>query len=171
GGKFFPEQGVIHPIRLVQELVKAAQHRGAKAYRATALQLVAEDDGMLIYTERGVLRAETVVIAVNAWTGDMLPSLAQLITPVRGQMLAYAPVAPIFPVGMSAALTATGEYWQQTAGGTIVLGGCRAVAPQRDWDVRVSQPTAEVQAALEQVLRRLFPSLHRLQVMHRWAGV
>ena len=72
---------------------------------------------------------------------------------------------------MSAPITPTGEYWQQRSDGTIVLGGCRAVAPDGDIGIRLNQPTAEVQVALEQVFPRLFPELHGLQVAHRWAGM
>jgi len=72
---------------------------------------------------------------------------------------------------MSAAITPTGEYWQQRNDGTIVLGGCRAVAPGGDSGIRLNQPTVEVQMALEQVLPRLFPGLRGLEVASRWAGI
>jgi gamma-glutamylputrescine oxidase len=86
-------------------------------------------------------------------------------------MLAYAPTATVFPVGMSASITDTGEYWQQRTDGTIVLGGCRAAAPGSDEDIQLSIPTSEVQTALEQVFPRLFPSLHELHIEYRWAGL
>jgi len=72
---------------------------------------------------------------------------------------------------MGAALTPTGEYWQQAPDGTIVLGGCRAVAPGQDVGIRDSRPTPEVQAALEQALPSLFPALVGLRVARRWAGL
>jgi gamma-glutamylputrescine oxidase len=52
-----------------------------------------------------------------------------------------------------------------------LLGGCRAVAPDNDVNARVAQPTAAVQAALEQVFPRLFPALGALRVVQRWAGL
>jgi glycine/D-amino acid oxidase-like deaminating enzyme len=72
---------------------------------------------------------------------------------------------------MGAAQTPTGEYWQQAPDGTIVLGGCRAVAPSQDVGIRDSRPTPEVQAALEQFLPSLFPALAGLRVARRWAGL
>lgn len=48
---------------------------------------------------------------------------------------------------MSVDFTDTEEYWQQTVDGTIVLGGCRAIAPGCDIGVRVDQPTTEVNRA------------------------
>jgi glycine/D-amino acid oxidase-like deaminating enzyme len=171
GGKFLPKIGLVHSARLVHGLAQAAQRHGARMYAATVLQLSPHGGGVQIHTTHGSLHANTVVVAVNAWTGEILPMVAKLITPVRGQALAYAPTIPTFTVGMSANVTPTGEYWQQAIDGTIVLGGCRAVAPGYDVGVRVSQPTAEVQTALEGILPRLFPSLHGLQVVQRWAGL
>src|SRR5205807_2293286 len=95
-----------------------------------------------------------------------------VVHPIRFvQGLVYAPTVPVFTTGMSAPITSTGEYWQQRSDGTIVLGGCRAVAPGGDIGIRLNQPTAEVQAALEQVFPRLLPELRGLQVTHRWAGM
>jgi glycine/D-amino acid oxidase-like deaminating enzyme len=171
GGKFIPENGLIHSARLVQGLVGAVQRHGARMCIADVTDLTPDGNGIRISTMRGTLSASTAVIAINAWTSDLIPGLARLITPVRGQVLAYAPIPPIFSTSMSAAITPTGEYWQQTVDGTIVLGGCRAVAPEYDVGVRVSLPTPGVQAALEGILPRLFPDLTGLRVEHRWAGL
>ena len=166
-----PENGLVHSARLVHGLVGAAQRHGAQACVATVTQILPEGPDVLICTPQADLHAGAVIIATNAWIGELVPALAGLITPVRGQALAYAPIAPVFTKGLSVAITPTGEYWQQTVDGSIVLGGCRAVAPGQDVGIRQSQPTTEVQAALEQVFPRLFPQLGGLRVQQRWAGL
>jgi glycine/D-amino acid oxidase-like deaminating enzyme len=172
GGLFAPEHGLLHSARLVYGLALAAQRRGAQIVSETALtEIVPEGDGVLARTTRGDIRAGAAVVATNAWLGQIVPALAGRVTPVRGQALAFEPAPPVFEPGMGAALTPTGEYWQQAPDGTIVLGGCRAVAPGRDVGIRDSRPTPDVQAALEQVLPRLFPKLAGLRVARRWAGL
>jgi glycine/D-amino acid oxidase-like deaminating enzyme len=172
GGLFAPENGLLHSARLVQGLAGAARRHGARICEATpALELLADDGSVLVRTPRGELRAGAAVVAINAWSARLLPALAGLITPVRGQVLAYAPSAPVFRCGMGAAVTSTGEYWQQAPDGSIILGGCRAVAPGGDVGVTSLEPTAEVQAAIEQVFPRLFPNLGELRVERRWAGL
>ncbi len=170
GGRFMPEEATVHPVQLVQGLVQAARRYGAQICATEVLQLVQHGGGVAVRTAHGSLQVAAVIAAVNAWTGELLPQLAELITPVRGQMLAYAPAAPVFTTGMSASVTATGEYWQQRSDGALVLGGCRAAAPGGDIGIRANRPTAEVQAALEQVFPRLFPQLSGLRVSQRWAG-
>ena len=171
GGLLRPENGVVHPVRLVQGLVAAAQRYGLQSCAATVQQIIPQHGGVIVQTTRGTLRAATVIVAVNAWTGELVPQLAPLITPVRGQMLAYAPPPPVFSTSLSASWTPTGEYWQQRDDGTIVLGGCRAAAPDREVGMHPNQPTPEVQTALEQIVPHLFPALQGLQVVKRWAGM
>ncbi|MBE3560218.1 MAG: FAD-binding oxidoreductase [Ktedonobacteraceae bacterium] len=171
GGKFLPGQALVHSAKLVQGLVQAAQRRGAQVYRAQALRLVQDSNSVLVETNVGRISTGSVVLAVNAWTDELITGIKGKIVPVRGQALAYAPLKPVFTTAVFASLTETGEYWQQTPDGSIVLGGCRAHAPGRDVGVREPVPTAEVQAALEQIFPRLFPQLGGLQVVQRWAGL
>ena len=172
GGLFAPEDGLLHSAKFVYGLAAAAEHHGARIVTGTTLiSLTPDGDGILARTTRGDLRAGAAVVAANAWIGQIIPALAGRVTPVRGQALAFAPSPAIFAHGMGAALTSTGEYWQQTPDGTIVLGGCRAVAPGQDVGIRDSRPTAEVQAALEHALPSLFPALAGLRVARRWAGL
>jgi gamma-glutamylputrescine oxidase len=171
GGLFAPEDGLLHSAQLVYGLAAAAERHGAQLATGTALIGLAPDgSGLLARTTHGDLRADAAVIAANAWLDQIIPALAGRVTPVRGQALAFAPAPAIFAHGMGAALTPTGEYWQQAPDGTIVLGGCRAVAPGQDVGIRDSRPTPEVQAALERALPSLFPALVGLRVARRWAG-
>jgi glycine/D-amino acid oxidase-like deaminating enzyme len=200
GGLFAAEDGLLHSARLVDGLAAAAVRHGALICEATqVVGLEASIDGgrrtedeaghvrpsplvlgretharagagITIRTQRGDLRAGAAILAVNAWSDQLAPGLAGLITPVRGQVLAYAPTPPVFRCGMGAAVTSTGEYWQQTPEGTIILGGGRAAAAGAEVGLRAATITDEVQAAIERIFPRLFPALGGLRVAQRWAG-
>lgn len=171
GGLFTPENAQLHSARLVQGIAMAAQRHGACICVNTAVTGLKNDgDGVQVKTSAGTVRAGNAIVAVNAWTPEVVPALADIITPVRGQVLSYAPLPRVFASGMSAAITPTGEYWQQTPAGSIVLGGCRAVAPGKEVGLRECQPLAVVQEALEEIMPRLFPALTGLAVAQRWAG-
>lgn len=170
GGTYVPEQGLVHSARIVQGLAEAARRHGSRLCTAQVLRLSEADGSVLVQTTKGSIHAGAVVVAVNAWSSTLIPELEGLIVPVRGQVLAYAPMEPVFKMGMAAGVTPTGEYWQQTLDGTIVLGGARAVASGGDVGVLDNRPTEEVQGAIEEVLPRLFPELGGLRVVQRWAG-
>ncbi len=126
GGRFLPGQGLVHSARLVQGLLQAALRSGARAYQAEVRELAQEGGGVVLHTTRGTISAGAVVVAVNAWTGTLLHSLSDVILPEREQMLAYGPLPPIFSTSVTADVV-TGEYWQQTPDGTLLIGGCRLI--------------------------------------------
>jgi gamma-glutamylputrescine oxidase len=171
GGIYKPENGQLHSAKFVRGLAAAAQRRGALLCAEVEVQTISPDgEGVLIETNQGTLRAGSLVVAVNAWSSTLIPELKDVITPVRGQVLAYAPTKPVFACGVGAGLTSTGEYWQQTLDGSIVLGGCRAIAPNGEYGVLPLALNDPVQNALDDVFPRLFPQLEGLEVAHRWAG-
>lgn len=170
GALFFADGGLLHSGRYLTGLAGAARRHGAGLCRAGVMALVTEGERTRVETTAGPIRAQRVIVAVNAWSDDLVPGLAGLVVPVRGQVLAYEPLPPVFTTGVGASVTPTGEYWQQTPDGTIVIGGCRADAPNGDVGVRETVPTPEVTGAIETVLPRLFPDLSGPRVARRWAG-
>ena len=171
GGRFFADGSLLHSGRYLAGLAAAARRRGARLCRAGVTALVPEAAGTRLETTAGPIRARRVVVAVNAWSDELVPTLAGRVVPVRGQILAYEPLPPVFTAGVGAAVSPTGEYWQQTPDGAIIIGGCRAAAPNGDVGVREMTPTSDVIDAIVGVLPRLFPELHGLRVARRWAGL
>jgi gamma-glutamylputrescine oxidase len=171
GALFVPQMGLVHPVKLVQGLISAAQRMGARLIEATVLRLESDGEGVRLHTTQGTLHAGSAVVAANAWIAEVLPHLQEVITPVRGQVLTYRPFPSLFSTGITVDLAGSEVYWQQALDGTIVLGGCRSAAEGHDRGIKVSQPTVAVQHALEQVFPRLFPSLSGLHIAQRWAGL
>jgi glycine/D-amino acid oxidase-like deaminating enzyme len=171
GGLFLPGGGLLHSGKLVAGIGHAAQRHGARLCRGRVLRVEALGQSTRVHTDAGAINTNGVVIAANAWLRELVPALRDVVIPVRGQVVNFAPVAPVFRAGMGASVTDTAEYWQQTPDGTIVLGGCRAIHPTRDEDTLEDAITDDVQSALETVLPALFPSLAgKLRVARRWSG-
>lgn len=171
GGTIAPEGALVHSGRYLAGVAGAAQCHGARICGAGVTSLASHDGGVTLTTSAGELRAHRVVVAVNAWTDELVPSLASRIVPVRGQILAYEPTQPVFTTGVGTDVTPTGEYWQQTPDGSIVIGGCRAEAPNGDVGVRDMQPTPNLIGRIQGILPRLFPALNGLRVARAWAGL
>ncbi len=171
GGRFLPEQGLLHSARLVQGLVHAALRLGAHVYQAEVSEIGRDGANVRLRTSQGSLIAHRVIVAINAWTSTVLPELTNIIVPVLEQMQAYQTIDPIFSVALSVHMN-TGEYLQQTPSGTLLIGGCGSVASNAGVGVWESVPTIPVQKAIEQILPRIFPLLApQLHVVQRWAGI
>lgn len=167
GARFNPRGGVLHSGQMVRGVARAAVRHGARVAQGVA---VADVRGGVVQTDQGDIQADEVVLTTNAYTGSVYPGLAGVIEPVRGQIRATAPLAQcVFPGAWSA--NAGGEYWQQTADGTWVLGGMRRVAADAERGYTSNALRAEVQAALDRFAAENFPALADAPVAYRWGGI
>lgn len=174
GARFAPEEGQLHSAKFVYGLARAAKARGARfVLGREALRLTRLRNSWNVAVGGGgqgeTVSVERVICAVNAWLPRLVPAIKPHILPVRGQVLATAPLPRYFPCGLSA--DGGYQYWQQLPDGRIVLGGCRRSVSDREVGYDVPEIRNEVQHALGNYLRGLFPSLPALPVEYRWGGI
>ena len=171
-GVHLPDDGELHPARFVRGLAKAAVAAGAVLHEGTTItSMDAQGAGdVTIHTSSaagtGTVRASLVVVCTNAYAGEILPFFADKVDPVRGQMLATAPVPPLF--GCPVYADHGYDYWRQDEAGRVVLGGWRNLDPASEVG------TAEVlhdgiQTRMVEFLHR-FPALREAPITHRWSG-
>ncbi|MEM9998000.1 MAG: FAD-binding oxidoreductase [Bacteroidota bacterium] len=165
GALLVEDDGTLDPVRLVQYL---ASESGATLAAHTSVEaLEADRSGPLVHTTRGTMRAERVVLALNAYAPLLVPDLAPFVRPVRAQMLATAPAAPILtrPV-----YSHEGYYYaRQHADGRLLVGGARH--RHRDEEVGYEDATTPaLQADLEGYLAEHVPTTSPVQVERRWSG-
>lgn len=156
----FEDDGELHPVRLVQGLAHAAAGLGARVHEGTHATGVTRD---AVVTGAGTVRAGAVVVCAGAWTAQVLPS--SRIVPIRGQMLATAPLdRRVFerPVYADRGY----RYWRQTPEGRVVVGGWRDLAIAEETGGQ-DGTTAVIQGALDAFLRERGIDA---PVTHRWAG-
>ncbi|HEY3218370.1 MAG TPA: FAD-dependent oxidoreductase [Candidatus Limnocylindria bacterium] len=154
----YPDDGDLHPVRWVRGLARAAAAAGARIHESSAVTSVAEGAA---HTARGTVRAGAIVLCTNAYTAHLT---ASRVRPVRGQMLATAPTVAVF--ARPAYANRGYQYWRQTQGGRVVVGGWRDTAAEREVG-EDERPTDEIQRHLDAFLQA-----HdvRAAVTHRWAG-
>lgn len=79
-----------------------------------------------VCTPRGNMSCDKIVYATNGYTSHLVPSLRDVIVPVRGQVMSTALATGAALENCS--LHLGGEYLSQRPGGEIVLGGARRFA-------------------------------------------
>jgi len=171
GGRWLPDGGLVHPLRLIRGLATAARRRGAVIAPQTAVfQVSAEQPGRGydVHTSRGHIRAGQVVWACGAAFRFFRPEFAPSTTLARGQMLSTSPLPPLFRSGM--AVDWGTVYWRQTADGAILLGGCRSVDLEGETGPG-QRVNPRVQKALSDFLPEAFPGFPPFRVASRWAAV
>ena len=169
GALYDPLGGPLHSGRLVTGLAAAAARRGARFVEGCAVKsLRVEHTGVMLDTTRGGVRSDLVVVATNAWANQLIPGVP--ILPVRGQVLATAPLPPGVLRG-AWSLNDGSEYGQQLPDGRLLLGGMRQTVPDREVGRLDPEVNDAIQARLESWLAATFPALDRPPVPWRWAGI
>ena len=155
----YEEDGELHPVRYVRALAGAAVAAGARLHDRTRAVTVSRSE---VRTERARVQAGAVVVCVNAYSRHLVPLR---VRPVRGQMLATAPVAR--RVFERPAYANRGyRYWRQRADGRLLVGGWRETAADEEVGEE-ERTTPRIQQQLERFLRARCADA---RVTHRWAG-
>ena len=110
GCVYRPHTALIHSARLVYGLGAAAVQRGAQLSIGKVHAIEQSGAGVRVETYTGGISARAVIVTGNAWSDELFPQLRGIVTPVRGQVLTYAPSKRVFQAGMGASVTPTGEY-------------------------------------------------------------
>jgi glycine/D-amino acid oxidase-like deaminating enzyme len=173
GALFTPHCAAIHPAKLCRGLARAVERRGASIYEHTPVVAI---DGGCVRTQHGVVRADVIVRATEAFTVG-LPGARRAIVPLYSLMIATEPLPAAFwtSAGLAERPTfADGRhmviYGQRTADDRIAFGGRGApyhfgsrIGSRFDIDHGLFR-------ALHETLRGLFPMLRDHAITHGWGG-
>jgi glycine/D-amino acid oxidase-like deaminating enzyme len=173
-GWFRPDDALLDPARLCTALAAAAERAGACIVPGVRVLQVddAPREPLRIHTERGVMRADRALLAVNAALPGLAPRFADVITPVRAQMhvTASEPRGASLPWPVYAHHGY--EYWRQEPTGELLFGGCRWAEPAAERGVLDDAHVSEaVHAAQRAFVSRHLPAFAALTPTARWTGI
>ncbi|MDG9928353.1 MULTISPECIES: glycine oxidase ThiO [unclassified Pseudomonas] len=116
-----------------------------------------------VETAQGALRADQVVVAAGAWSGDLLREvgLDLPVQPVKGQMILYRCDRDFLP----SMVLAKGRYAIPRRDGHVLVG---STLEYQGYD---KTPTDEALQSLEASARALLPALAEAERVGHWAGL
>jgi glycine/D-amino acid oxidase-like deaminating enzyme len=171
-GVFFPECATVQPARLVRALRAAATARGVELYERTpALRL----EGTEVRTPRGRVRAQSVVVAVNAAATGWRP-VARHVTNFGSYVVLTEPVPELLErIGWTGGEAVVDgrmflHYFRTTADGRVLMGsgsGPIGFGGRLDGRFTGDLPSA---ARAERGLRRLLPDVAGARIERAWGG-
>lgn len=162
-GLLVPGDGTFQPLARCRVLATRVAAEGARLFERSPVTRI---DASGVRTERGLVRARQIVVAVDGCLERLLPELSIRVRTARLQMLATEPTTEVHLTRPVYARWGY-DYWQQRPDGAIALGGARDIAGESEWTTNAT-PTPAVQAALERRLREQLGV--RAPISHRWAA-
>jgi glycine/D-amino acid oxidase-like deaminating enzyme len=172
GGMYNPTGGHINPLALARGMAKAAEGLGAVIHEQSRVTRYAREGAhWVIETDNGTLKARALILATNAYTGELSPGLAPRIArsviPVYAWQMSTQPIgdnlrAKILP-GRQAVSDTRGDlrFFRYDARNRLITGG--AVMGSHDVEARVRAKAA-------QSLAEAYPELGTPEMTHVWSG-
>ncbi|MGP0172029.1 glycine oxidase ThiO [Pseudomonas sp. NCHU5208] len=116
-----------------------------------------------VLTDSGEMRAERVVLAAGAWSGELLKTLglALPVEPVKGQMILYKCAEDFLP----SMVLAKGRYAIPRRDGHVLVGSTL------EYEGFDKTPTDSALASLKASAEGLLPALANAEVAGHWAGL
>lgn len=168
GAVVYERTGGLHPARLHAGLARLAIGAGATVRdRCAALRLEDGGRGHRIHTAHGLVEADHVIVATNAYADRFLPELARRVLPIGSFIVATEPL----PADLAAAVSPKRRmfvdtknllfYWRLSPDGRLLFGGRRSLA---------HNSVADAATYLAASMRQIHPQLADVAVTHRWGG-
>ncbi|MEY2754725.1 MAG: hypothetical protein RJB65_1083 [Actinomycetota bacterium] len=180
GGTYTPHCAAIHPSRLARGLASAVERLGATIHEGTRVLRVEPRNSKValatVHTAAGTLRADTVVMATEAFTAQM-PGQRRNLVPIYSLMIATEPLPDEVwaEIGLHERATFNDGrrmiiYGQRTSDGRFAFGGRGAPYHFGSRMDPAFDKNPAVHALLHETLREMFPVIGDAKVTHTWGG-
>lgn len=163
-----PNDAVCSPMELVGllrfKLQRTPVIQGSRVYA-----IEAHGDTVTILARGHTIHADHALVCTNAYARELLPELAGVVTPNRGQMFAIRPNNPSdADLSFAYYLNHGSEYIRSGPSHTVLLGGART---HRELEERTDTEglNPAVQERLGEWARELITD--RYEVTARWSGI
>jgi glycine/D-amino acid oxidase-like deaminating enzyme len=160
----------LNPAQYVAGLASAAERAGAALHpRARVTGLTRRRDGFQIETERGSLRAGSILVATSGYTGKVTRQLQKKVIPIGSFIIATEQLSPELANELIPNRRMIFDYkhylnYFRLWDNRLVFGGRAAFFPETSRTVRRS---AEI---LRQEMIRVYPQLSEVRVDYVWGG-
>ena len=166
GGIYDRRGGHFHPLNYALGLADAARTAGVRIFEQSRVTRIEDSAAVSVRTAAGTVRAAQVIVATDAWTGDIVPTLERFTVPIMNYNIATAPLGDLAPTLLpSDAAVADSRfvlnYFRLSADGRMIFGGGEKYR---------QQPPRDIAAFVRPHMAAVFPALAAVPVDYAWGG-
>ena len=169
GGLVEPVSAGVHPARYIAGLIRMADETGVDIHEYVEAQKIYRTGGKFkVYTSRGPILAERVVVGTNGYTTNLTPWQMRRVVPVESFMIATEELPPevakpLVPNDRMIFDTKRFLYYFRLSpdGKRMLFGG----RPKQSW-----KPTLDKAKAIRKDMLRVYPNLEKYAIEYAWFG-
>lgn len=175
-GWYSPAAATVQPGRLVRGLRRVALQRGVRIHEGTAMTGLEHGAPAQVRTARGTIRADRVVLGLNAWMARAFPQFERSVAIVSSDMIITEPCPELLrEIGLVSGVSVLDSrifvhYYHNTSDGRLMLGkGGNSFAYGGRMLPVFDQPSP-YQPLLRESLGDFFPALADVPLAASWNG-
>lgn len=168
GGLVDMGSGHLHPLNLALGEAAVARRLGAHVFERSAVTRIDYGSEISVHTAHGSVRAETLVLACNAYLGDLNPELGGKVLPAGSYIIATealpeALARELLPRNMAACdQRVTVDYFRLSADRRLLFGGACHYSGRDPQDIA---------AYMRPKMLKVFPQLSGVHIDYQWGGM
>lgn len=168
GGLVDLGSGHLHPLNLALGEAAAAQALGVRVHERSPVTRIDHAAPVVVHTAQGRVRADTLVLACNAYLGQLEPRLAGKVLPAGSYIIATEPLSAarcreLLPANMAVCDQRVAlDYFRLSADGRLLFGGACHYSGRDPQDIR---------AYMRPKLLKVFPQLAQVGIDYQWGGM
>ena len=160
-----PTGGHIHPLNLALGEATAFESLGGVIYEQSPVIRIERGETAVVRTARGEVHAKSVIVACNAYIGELEPRLSAKAMPCGTQVVATAPLSDwqnILPSDFCVEDTNyLLDYYRLSADKRLIFGG---------GVVYGAKDPEDIESYIRPNLERTFPQLTGVKIDYAWTG-
>lgn len=167
GGLTNAGNGHLHPLNLCIGEAKAAEDLSARIFEQSPVEKITHGSSPKVHTARGVVHAEKVVLAGNAYLGKAEPKLYGTVVPSGSYVIATEPLdddlaGELLPQDMAVCDQRVGlDYYRLSADKRMLFGGLCNYSGRDPKDITQS---------IRPHMLKVFPQLASAKIDYEWGG-
>ena len=160
--------GHLHPLNLLLGEAAVAQQLGVQLYQQSRVERIDYGARVKVHTASGVVTANQLVLACNAYLQDLEPQLSGKILPAGSYVIATEPLGAerarqLIPQQMALCDQRVAlDYYRPSADHRLLFGGACHYS---------GRDPADIGAYMRKKMLRVFPQLADVRVEYQWAGM
>lgn len=173
---FDPNAATVQPAYLARGLRRVALELGVRIYEKTAMTHLARSKPPVVHTTHGQVRAQKVVIALNAWSAQLFPELKRMFVVMSSDMVATAPARQRLEAhGLNTGVCLSDSrtvlnYWRNTPDGRIVFGKPLGQFAYASRIGNLYEKPCPAAAGVTAEMRSFYPYLRDVPIVSSWTG-
>ena len=172
GGLTDSASGHLHPLNFCKGEAQAASSLGVKIFEHSKVTQIIPGDTITVKTTHGQVNAKKIILAGNAYIGNLapkkLPNIANKVLPAGSYIIATAPLSKpmyekLLPGNHAVCdMKVDLDYFRLSADKRLLFGGMCNYSGREPKDIK---------AALYPKMLKVFPELEGIKIDHQWGGM